>query len=176
MDRFFSHSEQSEIFNQFDKGKITVPEFRNHIREMTKMPQLDDQTIDDTWNSLLIGVPKGRHTLLLALKEKYRTFLLSNNNELHYNWILNYLQNEYKIKDNSSFFEKDYYSHLMGMRKPDPEIFEYVLQKHQLNAKETLFIDDSPQHLATAHALGIVTELATPDRPLEKIIEEYKLL
>ncbi|MFT6442539.1 MAG: putative hydrolase of the HAD superfamily [Salibacteraceae bacterium] len=44
----------------------------------------------------------------------------------------------------------------MGLRKPDPEIFQVVLNENNLVPKETLFIDDSPQHIASAKTLGIV--------------------
>jgi putative hydrolase of the HAD superfamily len=68
------------------------------------------------------------------------------------------------MKDNSDLFEKTYYSHLMGKRKPDAEIFEQVLRENNLNPAETLFIDDSPQHLETARKLGLQTYLMTaPD-------------
>jgi len=59
---------------------------------------------------------------------------------------------------------------LMGMRKPDSEIFEFVLNTHQLNPSETLFIDDSPQHINTAKSLGIQTHLMLPDHDLRTII------
>ncbi|HWZ34763.1 MAG TPA: HAD-IA family hydrolase, partial [Mucilaginibacter sp.] len=111
-----------------------------------------------------IGIPKGNHELLLDIKKKYRTFLLSNINAIHYDYVHDYLQREYDMKDNSDLFEKVYYSHLMGKRKPDAEIFEQVLRENDLDPTETLFIDDSPQHLETARKLGLQTYLMTaPD-------------
>jgi len=74
------------------------------------------------------------------------------------------------------FFEKTYYSHLVGMRKPDAEIFELVMQEQQLDPAETLFIDDSPQHLATAKQLGWHTALCTKKKPLRILLEEFELL
>jgi len=175
-DQHFGQLKQDNIFDDLDKGKISAQEFRDGIRDITGQHALSDQQITDAWNSLLIGIPEGRHELLLTLKTLYRTFLLSNNNEIHYQSIIEYLNREYRIKDNSVFFEKDYYSHLMGMRKPDAEIFEYVLSTHNLNPEETLFIDDSPQHLKTADQLGLITAQATREMPLEKIIKTFNLL
>lgn len=159
IDAIFAHAGQNELFDQMDKGIITAAEFRDGVREMAGISTLTDEQIDTAWNSLLIGVPKGNHEVLLRLKNKYRTFLLSNNNEIHYASILAYLKNEYHVEDNSIFFEKDYYSHLMGMRKPNKDIFEFVLNEQGLKPEETLFIDDSPQHLETANSLGIKTLL-----------------
>ena len=78
------------------------------------------------------------------------------------------------VNDNSIFFEKDYYSHLMGMRKPNKDIFEYVLEEHGLLAEETVFIDDSPQHLETAKALGMHTILFNNPEELMTLMERFE--
>ena len=176
VERFFSHTGHDPIFNQFEKGEISSSEFRDGIRKVTGIPDLTDAQIDNAWNTLLIGVPEPNHELLLKAKKKYRTFLLSNNNEIHYNWIMEYLKNEHHVASNSVFFEKDYYSHLMKMRKPDPEIFEYVLAENNLDPAETLFIDDSPQHLKTAATLGLITHLLSPEETLESYLYSSGLL
>lgn len=175
VNRFFSHKVQSSLFDDFDKGKISADDFRNTIRVLTNRNDLTDEQIDYSWNSLLIGVPQARHELLIQLKSRYRTFLLSNNNELHYDWIMQYLKNEYQLDGNKIFFEKDYYSHLLGMRKPDEEIFDFVISTNGLKPNETLFVDDSPQHLETADRMGIQTILATPQNTFEKIVQEIGL-
>ncbi len=172
----FAHSGQIKLFDDFDKGNITAAQFRDGIRILTSNDKLNDDEIDEAWNALLLGVPTGKHEILLSLKNKYRTFLLSNNNEIHYKRCMESIQDNYGIEDNSIFFESAYYSHLMGMRKPDKEIFEYVLKQHDLVPEETLFIDDSPQHLKTASELGIHTALCSNEHPLEEIVKEWNLL
>ncbi|HET8830413.1 MAG TPA: HAD family phosphatase, partial [Pelobium sp.] len=150
VESFFAHKGHHTIFDQFESGKISAAEFRNGIRTLVANPNLTDQQIDNAWNSLLIGVMEGNHELLLKLKDKYRTFLLSNINEIHLSFITAYLQKEFDLNGNEGFFEKIYYSHLVGKRKPDTEIFEQVLSENNLTPSETLFIDDSPQHLVPA--------------------------
>ncbi|WP_214071215.1 HAD family phosphatase [Mucilaginibacter sp. dw_454] len=163
-DEFYGHRKQDDVFNALERGEITPSVFRDRIRELTHKPELTDQQIDDAWNAIFVGIPKGNHELLLQLNHKYRTFLLSNINAIHYDYVHDYLKREYNIDDNSGLFEKTYYSHLMGKRKPDAEIFEQVLHENNLNPTETLFIDDSPQHLETAKKLGLQTYLMTaPD-------------
>lgn len=163
-DEFYGHRKQDDVFNALERGQITPSAFRDRIRELTHKPELTDQQIDDAWNAIFIGIPKGNHELLLEIKKKYRTFLLSNINAIHYDYVHDYLQREFDMKDNSDLFEKTYYSHLMGKRKPDAEIFEQVLRENNLYPSETLFIDDSPQHLETARKLGLQTYLMTaPD-------------
>ena len=171
----FAHSGQNPLFDNFDKGLIEASEFRNGVREFSGMKNTTDEEIDKAWNSLLIGVPEGNHDLLLGLKNKYRTFLLSNNNAIHYQWIMDYLKESYELEDNSGFFEKDYYSHLMGMRKPNKDIFERVIDEQGLVPEETLFIDDSPQHLETAGQLGLKTVLFNTPKELKNLIDTLGL-
>jgi len=161
---FYGHRVQDPIFTAFEDGSATAEEFRRYIREKIGNPDLTDAQIDGAWNGLLVGVTPGNHELLLDLKPKYRTFLLSNINPIHYDYIMDYLQREFGFEGNDHLFEKVYYSHLVGKRKPNAEIFEQVLNENGLAPAETLFIDDSPQHIATATKLGIQTYLMTaPD-------------
>ncbi len=176
VEEFFSHSGHHPIFNEFEKGQISPAEFREGIRKLANHPSLSDTEIDDAWNSLLIGVPAGNHEVLLAAKSKYRTFLLSNNNQIHYEWIMDYLNRVHGLASNEVFFEKDYYSHLMGMRKPDANILEYVIEKHDLKVSETLFIDDSPQHLRTGAMLGLRTRLLTAEQSLPEFLYQSGIL
>lgn len=161
---FYGHRVQDPIFTAFEDGSATADEFRHYIRQKIGNPELTDAQIDRAWNGLLVGIAPGNHELLLDLKPKYRTFLLSNINPIHYDYIMDYLKNEFGFESNDHLFEKVYYSHLVGKRKPNAEIFEQVLNENNLDPSETLFIDDSPQHIETAKKLGINTYLMTaPD-------------
>jgi len=176
VDEFYGHLQQDPIFDAFDRGQITAAQFRDRIREKAGSTTLTDAEIDLAWNSILVGIAEGNHDLLLALKQKYRTFLLSNINEIHFTFIMKYLKEEFGFDNNDHLFEKVYYSHYTGMRKPEPAIFEKVLQENSLKPQETLFIDDSPQHLATAKALGIQTFLMTSPDTIQAFAIREKLI
>lgn len=171
-DGFFSHLKQNPLFDNFETGEISAVEFRDGIRKIANI-QLTDQQIDEAWNTLLLGIRDGYLEYLLEVKSKVNTYLLSNNNEIHYEWIINYLKSKQQVPDMSSFFIKDYYSHLMGMRKPNANIFEFVINTHQLNPSTTLFIDDSPQHLETAKKLGLQTHLMLRSETLQEVVSKY---
>ncbi|HLT88492.1 MAG TPA: HAD family phosphatase [Sphingobacterium sp.] len=175
VDDFFGHRIQNPLFDAFDRGEINAAVFRDGIRERSNRPDLTDDQIDDAWNALLIGVPQGKHEILTYLQTKYRTFLLSNNNEIHYAYCMRHIQEKYGVPDNSVFFEKAYYSHLMGLRKPEKEIFEHIVADTGISPAETLFIDDSPQHLETAEKLGFCTALCSKEEPLEEIVRKLAL-
>ncbi|RZK79513.1 MAG: HAD family phosphatase [Pedobacter sp.] len=159
IESFFGHKGHHELFSQLETGSITAAQFREGIRAAAGNKNLTDDEIDAAWNSILIGVPNNVHDVLLEVKQKYRTFLLSNTNEIHYNFILEYLQKEFEMENNDHLFEKAYYSQIMLLRKPHVEIFERVLEENDLKPEETLFIDDSPQHLVGAKASGMQTLL-----------------
>jgi glucose-1-phosphatase len=176
VESFFGHGQQNALFDAFDKGEITAAQFRDQIRLITGNDSLTDKQIDDAWNSMLLTVQPGTHDLLLQLKAKYRTFLLSNINAIHYDHIMGQLKREFDFEGNDHLFEKVYYSHFLGMRKPNSNIFEFVLQDSKLNPAETLFIDDSPQHLATASKLGIQTHLLKSPAMLKDFLRQENLL
>ncbi|MGV8879648.1 MAG: HAD family hydrolase [Sphingobacteriaceae bacterium] len=174
---FFSHRQHNTLFDKFEQGNISADEFRKGIRRISERPDLNDQQIDDAWNTLLIGIPQGNHDLLMEVKKHYRSFLLSNTNEIHYKWIMQYLQEQFGFNNgNQDLFEKDYYSHLLRMRKPNRNIFEHILKENKLNPAETLFIDDSPQHLKTASELGIQTYLMTAPDNIQELFKQNGVL
>lgn len=174
---FFAHKSHHNLFNDFETAAISPAQFRDGIRRAAVNNNLTDEAIDSAWNSLLIGVPPGIHEVLLKVKQKYRTFLLSNNNETHYNYIVDYLKKEFGMVDNSSLFEKAYYSQQMYLRKPNVEIFESVIKENKLNPAETLFIDDSPQHIEGAKVAGLHTLLMTKHpRELEQVLIDHNIL
>lgn len=161
IETFFAHKAHNKLFDDFETGSISSAQFRTGIREAANNNNLTDEQIDAAWNSLLIGVPNNNHDLLLEIKQKYRTFLLSNNNEIHYNWIIDYLTREFEISNYDNHFEKAYFSQHMKLRKPHVSIFEQVIKENNLNPLETLFIDDSPQHIEGAKKAGLHTLLMT---------------
>ncbi len=177
IETFFGHKGHDNLFSELETGTISAAEFRNGIRLAAQNQDLKDEEIDNAWNSLLIGVPENVHEVLIEVKQMYRTFLLSNTNEIHYNYILDYLKRDYKMENNDGLFEKAYYSQLMLLRKPNVEIFERVIKENGLVPDETLFIDDSPQHLVGAKKAGLHTLLMDRHpKELKQFLAEHNLL
>ena len=174
---FFAHKNHNSLFDDFETASISPAQFRDGIRKAANNPMLTDKEIDVAWNSLLIGVSGNNHDVLVEVKNRYRTFLLSNNNEIHYNWIVAYLKSTFEIENYDSFFEKAYFSQHMRLRKPNVNIFEQVIKENNLNPKETLFIDDSPQHIAGAKEAGLHTLLMdVHPTELANFLHQHKIL
>lgn len=177
IENFFGHKGHDNLFNDLETGAISPAQFRDGIRAAAQNPDIKDEVIDAAWNSLLIGVPPNVHDVLLEVKKNYRTFLLSNTNQIHYDYIMKYLKTEFDVENNDHLFEKAYYSQLMFLRKPNVEIFQQVLKENNLDPAETLFIDDSPQHLVGAQKAGLQTLLMTENpKNLGQVLKSNGLL
>ena len=144
------------IFVLLERGRISSEEFFSRLKKALPRP-VGTETLREVWNLMIVGFREEKIRLLQELRGRYRTFLLSNTNSIHIAKCNRLLQEEYGISGLEALFEKTYYSHTTGLRKPMPEIFELVLRENGLVPAETLFIDDSEEHLAAAKSLGIVT-------------------
>ena len=137
---------------EFEKGKISEIEFilgfQNYI------PNASILEIREAWNAILLDFPLYRLEFLQMLSQKYRLFLLSNTDSIH----IERFQHKAGIsfyRDFYQCFEKVYFSFELGMRKPDPAIFESVIKEHNLLPKNTLFVDDNLQNIESAEKLGL---------------------
>jgi putative hydrolase of the HAD superfamily len=158
MDNFeksYSQATQIHLFDNLEIGNITPDEFRNGIRKVSQK-DLSDEKIDYAWNKIILDLPEKRIRLLTALKNKYNIFLLSNTNRIHYDLYIKQLQ-KFGYNNFDEIFKKAYFSFEIGLRKPDLEIFEYIINKENINPDKTVFIDDSIQHIEAAVQLGIQT-------------------
>lgn len=144
-----------KVYHQYEKGLISTEEFIDFYEQKVHLKRED---LVNAWNAVLLDFPKRRLDFIteLAASKKYRLFLLSNTNDLHIKWIQNSLgttfYNEFK-----NAFEQFYLSHEIHFRKPDLEIYEFVLDENNLNPNETLFVDDLKENTDSAQKLGIQT-------------------
>jgi len=154
-EKSYSLLNQTDIFDLLEKGLISPSQFRFEIQK--QLPKtVSDQELDTAWSSMLLDFPAKRIELIQSLKNKYRTFLLSNTNKIHYDNYNTDFVSVYGCQLND-IFEKAYYSFEVGMRKPEVDIYQFVLKQSHLNPKETLFIDDLEANIRTAKTMGIQT-------------------
>lgn len=175
-DVLYSKAKQDNLFDGFETGAISPAQFRDKIRTLHGQPLTDDQ-IDSCWNSMLGNLPQERLTLVERLRERYQVPLLSNTNAIHVPAFEAIVAKENGIQDFKALFDGAYYSCELGMRKPDVEIFHYVLQKQGAMAERTLFIDDSIQHVEGARKAGLhVEHLDLAKEDVIQLVERLGLL
>jgi putative hydrolase of the HAD superfamily len=150
----YSQMCQTDLFDRFETGEVSTFHFINRLLDQLPRGCNGNQVVH-AWNAMIGGFPGERLGFLLELRQRYRTFLLSNTNAVHMEAVRRALEATTGHKRLEDYFERVYLSCEMGMRKPDPEIFLRVCREQKLDPAATLFIDDSPQHIVGAKSAGL---------------------
>ncbi len=158
------------LFEDYETGAISSGTFRQNLNQLLEM-QASDVEIDQAWCAMLGEIPAYRLELVARLRKSYRTFILSNTNEIHVNQFDGILQQAGGNSQLGDHFEKVYYSHEMGLRKPNIEIYQTVLLEQSIAASETLFIDDTLANLKGAEELDIRTFLLEQPQQLIRLFD-----
>jgi glucose-1-phosphatase len=138
---YFGHGFAASFFSDHEAGKISDADFLKEIKNL--LPQeVTDEAVVQAWNALLLYFPTERIDLLRSLKGRYRLFLYSNTNAIHYRKFSEIYQNSFggRLED---LFEKAYFSHSLGHRKPDLGGFQQIIAENGLDLQKTLFVDDA---------------------------------
>jgi FMN phosphatase YigB (HAD superfamily) len=165
----YSQLAQSSLFDEWETGKIHREEFITALQKISGIGLSEEQVLK-AWNAMLLDFPLRRLQLLQQLRLHYDMVLLSNTNEVHETALNNILMRDHGIPSVGVFFDKVYFSHRVGLRKPSREIFQMVLDETGFKPEHTLFIDDSPQHIETAGNMGIRTILMERGMTIENNI------
>ena len=175
-DDLYTQFNANELFEDIETGKISDQDFYATISKYCS-PGTTQQQMETAWNAMLLDIPLRRLQILQQLQLHFDMFLLSNTNEIHEEAFNEILRSQCGFKSMGVFFDKVYYSHRVGMRKPDKEIFQLILDQNSLNPEKTLFIDDSPQHIEGAKKVGLHTLLMT-EKPanLESFLKSNGIL
>jgi len=160
------------VFGGLEKGDISLAEFRNEVRHLLQTDASDD-AIDEAWAQVIINSDQERMNMLKHLKQHYRLFLLSNTNDIHIDTAFQRINSSFDV-DFRSMFDEVYFSHQLGMAKPDANIYNYVLDDAHIIASETLFIDDNKANVEAAERLGFKTYHYKPRE--EKVVDLFRSL
>jgi glucose-1-phosphatase len=164
---FDSYSGEPFI-EQFETGHISEAQFTGELLQRCR-PGVTVEQVIIAWNAMLDSFNPANASLLQQLAKHHRLFLFSNTNSIHYRHFQQDFQRQTGLPSLEVLFEKPYFSHLFGHRKPNPEGFLTILAENGLTASETLFIDDGAIHIATAKQLGFQCYHITEQQRLEGI-------
>jgi HAD superfamily hydrolase (TIGR01509 family) len=138
---YFGHGFAASFFSDHEAGKISDEEFLKEIKKLLT-EEVSDEEVIEAWNALLLQFPPERISLLREIRSRYRLFLYSNTNAIHYDKFKEIYRSSFsgELED---LFEKAYFSHSLGHRKPDTTGFEIIIRENGLDPKQTLFVDDA---------------------------------
>ncbi len=148
-------------FSDLTCGKITQKEFWNIISGKT-----GKQIETDLWNFFFH--PKlndGTVKIISELKKKHRVICGTNTIENHY--LRHIERGDYTI------FDETYCSHKLGVEKPDPKFWKYILLSENEKPANTVFIDDKIENIKAAEQLNIKAYLFTDETELREKLKEY---
>ncbi|MBK6365325.1 MAG: HAD family phosphatase [Saprospiraceae bacterium] len=165
--------ELREVVVAFETGNMSVENFIWNIQNMCPDPKPQGYDVITAWNAMLIGWNTEKFNFLKQLRHHYQTYILSNTNQLHIEWVRRDLLKNHGIEDfENTYFDKVYYSFEIGKHKPSNDIYQYVLDDAGLSAEETLFIDDSLINVQSAAGLGIHVYHHDPGKDLMETFDK----
>lgn len=145
------NDEMEKLERKLETGKISEEEFLQGLQSKTNNASIEQ--VKAAWNKGIADFPLYRLEFLQKLSQNYRLFLLSNTDPIH----IEKFEQDAGASFYSDFyrcFEKVYFSHEIGARKPDEEAFYYLINKHEVQPKRTLVVDDKKFNTDAAEALG----------------------
>ncbi len=164
----YSQFTADALFEKLETGKITNADFYKTMIE-SHSSTINEKQIDTAWNGMLLHWRIESLNFLEPLSKKYKIFLLSNTNDIHLQAVLKLLKVQTGRESIDDLFTVAYYSHKIKYRKPNADIFEFVLKDANIKASETLFIDDLENNIQTAAALGFKTHLLLEGEKIEEL-------
>lgn len=139
-----------KLFNDYECGRISTYNFLDKLKSDFSLNLSDDELIG-IWNETLVGLNNDSIELIKRFKKYGQVFLFSNTSDIHYRQFYPECIDLFKE------FKECFFSFIIGLRKPDPESFKYIIDKHNLNPSKTLFIDDYIKNIEGAKAVGLKT-------------------
>lgn len=166
----YSHQQQAELFDRFDKGQISEDDFRRELFLYHADKAITAEQFDEAWNTIIVDIPEEVLQCLQGLSRHFNLYLLSNTNTIHIRYLYGFLQRERGVQSFEGYFRKVYYSFKMGCRKPESTIFEKVIADAKIDPTRTLFIDDTLANIETAQQLGFQVFLMPQGKLLPDVV------
>lgn len=136
---------------KYEIGKLSTFDFISFYK--SKFPKLTETQIKNAWNCIIKDFPLNRLKFAQKLSENnnFKLILLSNTNDMH----IAYIKENVSFYDEfKSCFDVFYLSHEIHLRKPNADIYQFVLDENNLKASECLFVDDTKENTDAAKQLG----------------------
>lgn len=169
MEHFFKEVNFAEWNMQQDKGRPFKEGIAVLSREFPHYSHLI-QAYHDLWIDSVGGAIAGTVDILKRLKQAgYPVYGLSN-------WSAETFPHMRERHDFFDLFNDMVISGEVGHVKPEPQIFQILLDKIGKRAEECLFIDDSLANIQQAQKLGFATILFQSPQQLESSLRDFKIV
>jgi putative hydrolase of the HAD superfamily len=149
-----------ELVSEYETGRLSSQE---HYRKVCRRLQMEVsiEKFRELWGSMFLPEPLLSESFLQDLKKRYRLMLLSNTNEIHFDFVI---QNYPILR----MIEERLLSFQAGCMKPQARIFELAIKKAGVAPENIFFTDDRPENIEAAQRSGIRALLFQSETQLKR--------
>jgi len=149
-----------ELVSEYETGRLSSQE---HYRKVCRRLQMEVsiEKFRELWGSMFLPEPLLSESFLQDLKKRYRLMLLSNTNEIHFDFVI---QNYPILR----MIEERLLSYQAGCMKPQTRIFELAIKKAGVAPENIFFTDDRPENIEAAQRSGIQALLFQSETQLKR--------
>ena len=146
----------TSLLYSYEKGLLDSDTFLSKMKDYFQKANPDQ--IKKGWNSIILDFPENRLEFIeqMAIENEYTLILLSNTNALHIEKVIENMGKD-RFDRFKKCFDKFYLSHEINLRKPNADIYQFVLDANNLKASETFFVDDTLENTLASEQLGITS-------------------
>ncbi len=135
------------LANAYEHGRITSREFHEKFSAAIGL-HVSFEEFRALWGDMFESGCLLPESLLEQLHQNYRMLIVSNTNELHFDWIVEH----YSVVRH---FDNYVLSYQLGSMKPHAAIFQEAIRRAACRPEECFFTDDKAENIRAAAGLGI---------------------
>lgn len=158
----------AEPTREYESGKIDAESMYRIVNQRLGT-NVDFEQFKFAWCSVATNCIDGMDSLIVTIRQDYPIYLLSNTNEIHFEYIIK----KFPLIKN---FKEYYLSYKIGYLKPDIEIYTHLLEQLNLSPSEIVFIDDKNLNVLKAQELGIKAHKFLNSENLIKYLKSLKVM
>ena len=139
---------RDEIYHGHERGTVSDAAFFAHLRAQLGIDISDAQFLEG-WNAIFVGPMPGIAPLLARAAENVPLYAFSNTNQPH---IAHFSPVYAELLGH---FREIFLSSSIGLRKPNAEAYDHVVQAIGVPAERIVFFDDLAENIDVARACGL---------------------
>jgi HAD superfamily hydrolase (TIGR01509 family) len=168
-EELFTVFKATPLFDDLETGRVQPTDFIQKLQQEAEVTISEEQIVS-AWNAMLLDFRLDSLDFIRSLREKYPVFLYSNTNRIHYEAFEAVYRDLYPDEHFNDLFNKAYYSHEIGYRKPEIEGYLHIINDQGLSAGNTLFVDDNAGNIEGAKLAGLLTHHLGATKRIENVL------
>jgi putative hydrolase of the HAD superfamily len=156
---------KTPLEEDFDCGRLSPDQFVGSLRSLTKSTA-PDEAIARAWCDIFRLNDDVASRLPGLANSPVRLVLASSTNALHFQWVTSRFPTPFAA------FDAFVVSFAVGARKPDRAFFNEVLEAANAPARECTYVDDRPDYVAAARALGMAGTVYGPGAQFARVLSD----